>query len=267
MTKRTWLQVFTAILFCIWTGAFVLDSIASDDWVTGTVLAITVIIGSALPVVGWHGEPDSLSSPKGLMIPIACWMGIMAIVTIGVRYDALIYLSLLLMYLPLWGAWKRNSFQAWRQGGKGGKCILVGILAALPVSIFYLWPLNGRYLNMQMVEFVPLAVGFSLLTAALPEEIFFRYFLQRRLTRVFNDFNGILLASLLFALYHYPFALWMADWPTYGKPLYALAYVLDQKMVLGILFGIVYFKTSSLLAAVTGHTLINACWLLSASLH
>lgn len=66
------------------------------------------------------------------------------------------------------------------------------------------------------------------------------------------------IASLLFALYHVPYAYLSPNWPTHGDPLQALASALIQGGVAGVLLGYLYLKSkSNLVACVIAHSLIN----------
>jgi membrane protease YdiL (CAAX protease family) len=266
-TEQPGSLLLKVLLLGVWAAAFILDSMASDDWITGIVLTVAVAVGTALLVAGQQPRPVQVFTARnGILLPAACWLGIMAAVFIGARNDMATYLPIVLMYFPLWGVVRAGSLEDLKLAPKT-RFLWLGAMAAMPMCIVYLWPLGDRYLYPRLLFLAPLAAGFSLISAALPEELFFRRFLQTSLIQAFSARNGILLAAALFGLYHYPFALWMPDWPTYGHPLLALVYVLNQKFMLGILFGVIYFRTSSLLAAVVGHTLINTCWLLSASFH
>ncbi|MFC0596568.1 lysostaphin resistance A-like protein [Thermus composti] len=92
----------------------------------------------------------------------------------------------------------------------------------------------------------PLGKGPLLLLALLSglgEEVFFRGFLQSLLVDRFGGY-GVLLQALLFALLH-------------PAPLRAWAYPLYTG-VAGLLFGLAYLLTGSLLPGILAHTLHNA---------
>jgi membrane protease YdiL (CAAX protease family) len=69
------------------------------------------------------------------------------------------------------------------------------------------------------VYLLPLTFALLLLTAAFTEEFFFRGVLQTRLARwIGSPPAAVALTSVLFGLYHLPYALLNPRWPSYGDP-------------------------------------------------
>jgi membrane protease YdiL (CAAX protease family) len=83
---------------------------------------------------------------------------------------------------------------------------------------------------------------FQLLLVALPEEFFFRGFLQDSIGR---NFRAVLLVSLLFSIAHLPRAIFFDDWIT------LLSFF--PSLVMGWL----YMKTNNILPGTTFHLLSN----------
>jgi len=105
----------------------------------------------------------------------------------------------------------------------------------------------------------PLVFTLMVLTAGFTEEFFFRGVLQTRLTRVFNsNLWAILLTSLLFAIYHLPFAYFLEHWPSHGNFHEALVAVLIEGVPAGIILGVLYARSKNLLAPILLHSTFNA---------
>jgi membrane protease YdiL (CAAX protease family) len=110
------------------------------------------------------------------------------------------------------------------------------------------------------VYLLPLTFALLLLTAAFTEEFFFRGVLQTRLARWSGShLAAVALTSVLFGLYHLPYALLNPRWPSYGDPAAALAAAMGQGVVGGLILGFVFVRArGNLLAPVLVHALINS---------
>lgn len=105
----------------------------------------------------------------------------------------------------------------------------------------------------------PLVFALMLLTAGFTEEFFFRGVMQTRLTRIsHSNLWGILLTSLLFAIYHLPYAYFLEQWPSYGNFQEALVAVLVEGGPVGIILGTLYARSKNLLAPILLHSTFNA---------
>jgi membrane protease YdiL (CAAX protease family) len=109
------------------------------------------------------------------------------------------------------------------------------------------------------VYLLPAAFALLLLTAAFTEEYFFRGILQERLARWWgSDAGAVIVASLLFGLYHVPYAYLRPTWPSHGDPWAALTSSLVQGGVGGLILGVTYVRArGNLLAPVLVHASIN----------
>jgi membrane protease YdiL (CAAX protease family) len=105
-------------------------------------------------------------------------------------------------------------------------------IAASAGKVFSLLPLNGLI--------------FQLVGIALPEEVYFRGFLQERLG---NTFGGVVVVSFLFAFMHIP------QFVFYGDPYSLLTFF--PSLVMGFL----YWRTSNVLPSMVFHFLSNTVFL------
>lgn len=96
-------------------------------------------------------------------------------------------------------------------------------------------------------------------TAAFTEEFFFRGILQRTMVRSLKrPYIAILLTSILFGLYHYPFAFYLWD-ETAGSIANSLKTILTEQAVSGFALGLIYYKSNETLwSSIILHAFINA---------
>jgi membrane protease YdiL (CAAX protease family) len=107
--------------------------------------------------------------------------------------------------------------------------------------------------------YFPLTLLLLLLTAGFTEEFFFRGFMQTRLVALLRSrFWAIIITSLLFGIYHLPYAYLNPNWPSSGDWGAALTSALVQGIPAGIILGILYARTqNNLLACIVLHSFIN----------
>jgi membrane protease YdiL (CAAX protease family) len=121
-------------------------------------------------------------------------------------------------------------------------------------------------LHKPLQAFVSFLVSFpvALLTAGFVEELFFRGVLQSRLARCTgSEWHGLLIASLLFGLFHLPMYFFSPFEPTHGNLLWALSSVITEQAVTGILLGVLWVRTHNLAAPLLVHALTNALALMT----
>ena len=106
---------------------------------------------------------------------------------------------------------------------------------------------------------LPLAFLFLILTAGFTEEFFFRGILLPRLDNLLGSkIWSILICSILFGLYHLPYAYLSPNWPTHGDFGGALMAALGDGILGGVILGIVYVRTkNNLFASILVHSLID----------
>lgn len=114
---------------------------------------------------------------------------------------------------------------------------------------------NGRALFLFPITFL-----FMMLTAGFTEEFMFRGFLQTRLERLIRSrWLAVIPTSLLFGIYHLPYAYLYQRWPSYGDWGDAWIAALGNGVPGGLLLGGLYVVSrGNLLACAVLHSLINA---------
>lgn len=105
---------------------------------------------------------------------------------------------------------------------------------------------------------------FAFLLAGLPEEFFFRGFLQSRLSKVINsECKAILITSFLFGLYHLPNLYLNNSSITHGSIIMSVVISLTEQGFSSILLGVIWSKTHNLLSCIFLHSFIDAFFILS----
>ena len=106
----------------------------------------------------------------------------------------------------------------------------------------------------------PLSLILMLLLAGFTEEFFFRGVLQTRLQNLFkSNVIAVIVTSMLFGLYHLPYAYLNARWPSHGNWPDAFAAALGQGVPMGLILGTLYVRTkNNLVACVLVHALTNS---------
>ncbi|MBI4429371.1 MAG: CPBP family intramembrane metalloprotease [Ignavibacteriales bacterium] len=106
----------------------------------------------------------------------------------------------------------------------------------------------------------PLAIVLMLFTAGFTEEFFFRGFLQTRLQQLFSsNVVGVIVSSILFGIYHLPYAYLNPRWPSHGNLPEAFWSALGQGIPMGLILGTLYVRTkNNLLSCVVVHSLLNS---------
>jgi membrane protease YdiL (CAAX protease family) len=105
---------------------------------------------------------------------------------------------------------------------------------------------------------LPVAFLLMLVMAGFTEEFFFRGVLQTRLSACTrSNLVAVLSTSVLFGLYHLPYAYLNPRWPSHGDWVAALGAAFGQAIPAGIILGTLYAKRPNLLACVVVHAMIN----------
>lgn len=146
------------------------------------------------------------------------------------------------------------------RGGLGATLLLGVTLGLLLLKMSRSGPAAMEaFRNGSALYLFPLAFGFLLVTAAFTEEFFFRGFLQNRLEALAGSrWWGVLLGSVLFGLYHLPYAYLNPRWPSAGDWGAAWASSLGQGIPAGlILGGLFLYSRRNLLAPVFLHALVD----------
>ncbi len=96
-------------------------------------------------------------------------------------------------------------------------------------------------------------------TAGFTEEFFFRGIIQRCLINLLKKpYIAILVSSILFALYHFPFAFYLWD-GTAGNIINSLKMIMTEHLVAGFALGLIYYKSNkNLWSSIIFHACSNA---------
>jgi membrane protease YdiL (CAAX protease family) len=106
----------------------------------------------------------------------------------------------------------------------------------------------------------PVSLLLMLFLAGFTEEFFFRGVLQTRLQYLFkSNIVAVIVTSLLFGLYHLPYAYLNPRWPSHGNWADAFGAAFGQGVPMGLILGTLYVRTKgNLLACILVHALINS---------
>ena len=110
------------------------------------------------------------------------------------------------------------------------------------------------------VYLLPLAFLLMLGMAGFTEEFFFRGFLQTRIEAMAGSkWVGLILTSVLFGVYHLPYAYFNPNWPSSGDWGAAWMSALGQGIPGGLILGGLYlYSRKNLAACIVLHSLINS---------
>jgi len=106
----------------------------------------------------------------------------------------------------------------------------------------------------------PLTLVLMLLLAGFTEEVFFRGFLQTRVERlVRSPWGAVAIVSVLFGLYHLPYAYLNPAWPSAGDWGAASAAAMGNGLLGGVVLGALYaWSGRNLVPCILLHSLIDA---------
>ena len=146
------------------------------------------------------------------------------------------------------------SFSHWKQDLKVAGIVLACM--AIP-SVFLISNTAKLILGGQISLFQALPALFlyfihNIVRSGLPEEFFFRVFLQTRLSHIFKSrLGGLLIVSLLFGIVHIP---------SYSEMTLAEAFFksIFLQGLMGVMFGVIWDRTRSLIPGVLVHSGLNA---------
>jgi membrane protease YdiL (CAAX protease family) len=144
--------------------------------------------------------------------------------------------------------------------------LFIALLVGLGLSVLQLVVSNSAaeiwdaLVSGRALYLFPLAFTFMLLGPGFTEEFFFRGVVQTRLTRWFGaHWPAILITSVLFGLYHVPYAYLNPHWPSHGDLARASTAALAQGGIGGLIMGTIYaVSRQNLLAPILTHALLNS---------
>ncbi len=190
--------------------------------------------------------------------------------------DVMHWLSLVLLPLLLIYLYQRFTSSGWSLrsslstvGLRKGN-LRTGLVWAIPVGlglslIIQLFLSSNREAFREILTsgkflyLAPLALVLLLLTVGVTEEFFFRGILQTRLAALLrSNVLAVLATSILFGLYHLPYAYLKPSWPTYGDLGSAFIAAMSNGILGGLILGGVYvLARSNLVAVILVHALID----------
>jgi len=172
-----------------------------------------------------------------------------------------LYFALPLAFLK----WRGNSFSSlgfslanWRQNLKIAGIILACM--AIP-SVFMIGDtasliLSGKIGLIQAIPAFLLYFIHNIARSGLPEEFFYRVFVQTRLSQILKSrLGGILITSLLFGLVHIPNVMQWYPEMTLSE---AFCSAFFMQCFIGLIFGFIWERTRNLIPGVLVHSGINA---------
>ena len=185
--------------------------------------------------------------------------------------EAMHWLTLVAIPIAVLYIWQRRS------GGVFGECIASiglrrgslgrGLFAAAVLGVVLnlvqlfvsnrrdeIWQLLG---SSEAFLILPMIFLLLLFTAGFTEEVFFRGVLQTRLSARYHWAVAVGVTTLLFSVYHVPYAYLNPNWPSYGDFPDAVVTAFAQGIPGGLVLGILYEKSRNLLAPILLHSLIN----------
>ena len=189
------------------------------------------------------------------------------------NYTHLVMLALVLVWAAIERIGPRELGLDRRGCGRGLLWgTLVGLAGALPISLFFAFPLVSRravthpeYQGVSRGRLLWLIGGQFLLGSALFEEVAFRGLLHAKLLRLMSPVQALLVGSGVFAAWHVVITWYNLRRSNLPRALFPLLYAgaLTALFGGGLLFGGVRQASGSLLGAIVAHWLMVASIVLS----
>lgn len=207
---------------------------------------------------------------------LAYYVAYLGYLFINQESDLLHWVSLVILPFALICIYQRYTWSAWALGGGLGTVGLskgnlsTGLLWAIPIGLGISLVMQLYFSRQQeafrelltsgrVLYLAPIALLLLLLTTGFTEEFFFRGVLQTRLAELFkSNVLAVLAVSVLFALYHLPYAYLNPNWPSHGDLGAALQAAMFNGILGGVVLGVVYVKAKgNLIACIIFHALID----------
>ena len=148
-----------------------------------------------------------------------------------------------------------------------GKALLVALIAGVVLGFVQLLLSRSAGAILESIKSgeyfykLPIALLAMLATAGFTEEFFFRGFIQTSLERrTRSRLWSVGVSSLLFGIYHFPYAYYKESWPTHGDFLGAVSEGVVFSTVIGVILGGLYSRWKNLFIPILVHALFNAIW-------
>ncbi|MDF9411345.1 CPBP family intramembrane metalloprotease [Brevibacillus laterosporus] len=283
-----WVQPLTCLVLCIYIAALVVTGILTDDWISHPIYAVGVILPGILVLVwsrSYQPETSSLQIlNEEVKVSLIWYVMILIIYSVILGNNDLRllineqtnWLTLVIVPLILIQSARRKKGGAFREllrsvgltrQGLGKTITLSAVTCLLLIPIIF-YSLGEEQLAKvitvfqkpsQAVLFYPLSLVLAFVLPGFTEEVMFRGILQSRLSSFTrSEVKGLFLASLLFALYHVPYAYFLTSWATHGNLTWALSTVLTEQFITGFLMGLIWMRTKNLVGPMIVHAFIDS---------
>ncbi|MFQ5706655.1 MAG: lysostaphin resistance A-like protein [bacterium] len=222
-----------------------------------------------------NADKDGTELKKEAVFGLAYFLGYLGYLFVNQESESMHWLTLVIVPLILVSVRQRkkltlSSVQAslatvglQRDNLKTG--IVWAILLGLALSVLQLFLSRSSDKIWQLIVsgkamvLFPLVLVLMLLTAGFTEEFFFRGILQTRLAKLLHStFWAVVVTSVLFGVYHLPYAYLNPNWPSQHDWEAAFSAALGQGIPAGLIFGFIYARTrNNLVACIVVHSLNN----------
>ncbi|HET9231701.1 MAG TPA: CPBP family intramembrane glutamic endopeptidase [Vitreimonas sp.] len=273
----------------LWAGSvYWLFAAGNEDWFTGVL--VMGIFGLALSGLAWlltrgaDAPPIEVKRPALESGAVLVYLALYAVLFTGYgmnwaraalpegqQQDVLVMAMKLVAHVVLpallllaLGARIAPLLQAGLSGRKFWRTfivlgvIILGLLCVISPSLRNIADTNASAATLAWVA--PVSFAWIAIEAGLNEEFLFRGVIQTRLTAWFNSaWAGVFVTSVLFGIAHAP-GLFMRGAGADGSSadvLQVIAYTIAVLAPMGLLFGLIYARTKSLLLVVLLHGLVD----------
>ena len=280
---RWWRDPFLWGFIIIFAAAFAALPDLSAEWLSTILIPLATILAVALVVfLSRKHSPAALEIPRPAMEwwSVFGWYAgfmILSVITKGsgilsndiAKWLWFVILPLGLLWFGRGSSCNLTTFLRsvglHRQGL--GKALLLGLLAFVILLPFILMSMPSSQLTkihdifqqpLQAVVIMPLSFLLLLFTAGFTEEVFFRGILQSHLAKLMrSEMRSCLITAFLFGIYHLPYAYFLSDRPPHGNLVWAVASVVTEQMIAGLILGVLWMRTRNLGSSILLHTLID----------
>ncbi|EDP8026127.1 CPBP family intramembrane metalloprotease, partial [Campylobacter jejuni] len=104
------------------------------------------------------------------------------------------------------------------------------------ILLFIPWYFNVLKLEFSLPWWLPYFLFSNILLVVLVEEVYFRGYLQQRLSQILNPNSALLIASIAFGLIHYRSGVLMIVFASLAGIIYGLAYKYSKSLWISVLF-------------------------------
>jgi len=274
----------------VWAGStYYLFAKGGEDWMTA--IAVMGIFGIAMSGLAWGLTTGAKAPPIEVKRPglesgvIVLYLALYAVLFTGFGMSAaraavpegqtqevlvmglklLAHVILPALILVMLGARLSPLFQAGLSGRKFWRTLIVlgliilGLLCVISPSLQNIAATNTAFATLAWVA--PVSFIWIAIEAGLNEEFLFRAVLQTRLQALFRSpWAGVFVSALVFAVAHAPGLYLRGGAEVHGSSadlLQVIAYTFAVLAPMGLLFGLIYARTKSLLLVVLLHGLVD----------